>query len=305
MVELATVPSPLLSIVIATLDRHGQLFDLLRSIGEQGVTSLEVIVVDQAEARSVPSLLESFGAGFPIRYVHSDQKNASVGRNLGARLARGTWLFFPDDDAQLLPETLTNAVAFLCDSLDLVTGRIVDESGRAHIISWLDHPAAITPHTMEQTFVESSFFIRRKLFLRCGGFDPLFGPGAVFPSAEGADLLRRLWQCGSFRSLYTPAIAIYHPAKGQEPSAASCARIGAHALGEGAYTARHLRVLQLGRLVRRLVCRTIASCVSRGYNRRRRIVYLRSFLQGLTQYRSSYAQLSAARVAIRERRDCV
>ena len=280
--------------VIATLNRPAHVLGLLESVPLDARALVDVIVVDQAPDRSLEAAL-SLSPDLPsLRYVHSLLRNASHARNLGAELARTSWVCFPDDDARLLPETLSRALPLLGEDIALVGGRIVNEQGQPHLIRWLEQDASITPETIDHCFVESAFFIRRDVLLSVGGFDPTFGPGSDFPSAEGADLLRRLWQrYPGLPSHYTPRISIYHPSKGQEQSHDSCQRVQQFAVGEGAFTARHHRQLPMLPIARRLLFRALAGCVSRGHKRRRKLAYTRGFWQGVRMYKAHSTPLSS------------
>jgi glycosyltransferase involved in cell wall biosynthesis len=270
--------------VVATLGRRHEILDLLHSIPPQNLDEIEVVVVDQ-NAEDLRPELDSFNKARPLLHLCVDFRNASAARNFGAEHARGQWVMFPDDDATYLTGTLDHVLGMIkADEFDLISGRIVDEANVPHLLDWALEPTAITPGTLEHTLVESSFAIRRDLFLRVGGFDPLFGPGAPFPSAEGADLMYRLWRQGPLRSQFTPAIALYHPAKHTPLTEAARQRIHAFAIGEGAFTARHFRVLQRMTIARKLLFRTAGTLISRGEKRLRKIAFLRGFWTGVFGY---------------------
>jgi GT2 family glycosyltransferase len=289
--------SRILSLVIATCGRDVPLRALLDSIPSDCADRVRIVVVDQNDDDRLIPLLASVRADLSLEHLRVPFQHASRARNLGARHASTEWVAFPDDDATFLPMALERFFALENTSLDVIGGQIVDEAGAPHLIAWLDHDAAITRDTLDFTFVESSFFIRRDVFLRIDGFDPLFGPGAPFPAAEGADLMRRLWQEGTaLRTLYTPSIQLYHPEKSTDETPTGRDRVRRFAFAEGAFVARHLRVLPKAPVLRKLVLRIGGVCLTRSEKRRRKIAYLAGFFRGFF----AYIHLQRARLRIEQ-----
>ena len=276
--------------IVATLDRREELDAFFRSIPRKQAQRIEFVVVDQNEARFLGEEVWQAANGLSIKRITVSFQNASRARNLGATLATTEWISFPDDDCTLLEGTLASALPLIeRDSFDLISGQVVEESGRPHLLDWLKHDAPITPRNLDRTLVESAFFVRRAAFLSVGGFDPAFGPGADFESAEGADLVRRLWvEAPHLRTWFTPTVAIYHPDKQAERTTSARLRIYRFARGEGAFVARHWRELALYPIARKLVSRTMRGCASVGETRRRKWAYLRGFFTGLRAYRVSH-----------------
>jgi GT2 family glycosyltransferase len=282
--------------VIATCGRDQTLRALLDSIPADCADRLRVVIVDQNGDDRLLPLLASGRPDLSLEHLRVPFKNASLARNLGARHASTEWVAFPDDDATFLPMALRRFFALQSKSLDVIGGQIVDEAGAPHLIAWLEDEAKITPETLDFTFVESSFFIRGDVFLTVDGFDPLFGPGADYPAAEGADLMRRLWQRGKpLRTLYTPSIQLYHPQKLHDETPAGRDRVRRFAFAEGAFVARHLRVLRKTPLLRKLTLRTGGACLARGEKRLRKTAYLAGFFRGF------FAYISLQRAGLRSR----
>jgi GT2 family glycosyltransferase len=273
-----------LSLVVATFGRDAELQALLESIPSHCFDHLHVVIVDQNTDDRLLPVLAAAPAKLSLDHLRVPFQNASRARNAGARHTCTQWVAFPDDDATFLPNALERFFAVQND-FDLISGRIVDQAGVPHLIGWLDHEAEITGKTLDFTLVESSFFIRRDLFMSIEGFDPLFGPGGRFPAAEGADLMRRLWQqAKSPRTLYTPTIQLYHPEKFADETAAGRDRVRRFAFAEGAFVARHLGVLPKGPILRKLGFRSLGVCLTRGEKRLRKLAFLAGFVKGYHAY---------------------
>ncbi|MGI4756381.1 MAG: glycosyltransferase family 2 protein [Janthinobacterium lividum] len=278
-------PAPRLTLIVATLGRTDEVAALLHSIPRAARELVEVVVID-GNATPLTNVLEPFTRTLALVHVRTFLRNASAARNLGAATAKAAWLMFPDDDARFASGALESLLGTIgTDTLDLVSGSIVDDEGKPHLLPWPAAPSPITSKTLDCTLVESSFAIRKTIFDAIGGFDPKFGPGGCFHSAEGADLVRRLWQRRPVRALYTPAIRLHHPLKPNDASPAGLARTFNFAVGEGAFTARHHRQLKRLTIGRKLLFRAAGIFISSGGRRQRKIAFLRGFFKGVLSYR--------------------
>lgn len=277
--------APQLTLIVATLGRFEEVAALLHSIPQTARALVEVVVVD-GNATPLTNVLEPFKQTLALVHVRTSLHNASAARNLGAATAKAAWLMFPDDDARFASGALESLLGTIgTDTLDLVSGSIVDDEGTPHLLPWPAAPTPITSKTLDCTLVESSFAIRKAFFRAVGGFDPNFGPGGCFHSAEGADLVRRLWQTRPVRALYTPAIRVHHPSKENEASPAGFARTFRFAIGEGAFTARHHRQLRRLTIGRKLLFRAAGVFICSGGRRQRKIAFLKGFCEGVLSYR--------------------
>ncbi len=274
------------TLVVASLGRSEPLLECLRSVPHEERSRFRILVVDQNESPFLTGDLTRLADEMDLEHLRVPFRNASRARNHGAALASTEWIGFPDDDCRLLGDTLAIFRRRIASGeIDLLSGQVVDDAGRPHIIPWFPAEIELAPDGYERCFAESTFFIRKTLFDRVGGFDPSFGPGALFPSNEGGDLLCRLWRSGMpFRGVYTPELRFYHPDKDTGNSPQVYARVEQFAFGEGAFTLRHHSVLPTAKIGLRLARMLFGLLIGRG-DFRRRIVYLRGFLRGALTYR--------------------
>ena len=85
------------SLILATLNRTGEVDYLLKTLDRQTYRNFELIVVDQnADDRLVP-LLAPYQANFPILHLQS-AKGLSRARNVALEHVSGDIVAFPDDD---------------------------------------------------------------------------------------------------------------------------------------------------------------------------------------------------------------
>jgi glycosyltransferase involved in cell wall biosynthesis len=94
----------MLSIVIPTYNEEKLLPCLLKSLKEQTFKDFEIIVADNHSVDDTRLIASKFGA----KVV--DGGMPAVGRNNGARFARGEWLLFLDADVILPPNFLEKAI---------------------------------------------------------------------------------------------------------------------------------------------------------------------------------------------------
>ncbi len=119
------------SIVIPTLNRVTEVDAVLGSIAHQAYQDLEVIIVDQNGDDRLAAVVAKHSNELRIQHFRVAFRGASKARNYGARYASGAILFFPDDDAELLPDFLRNAAASFSENpnCDVIFGKCVDRLG--------------------------------------------------------------------------------------------------------------------------------------------------------------------------------
>lgn len=104
------MPDPVVSIVVPTLARPAHLDQCLQSIARTVCLPHEVIAVAVAGDDPSAKVIEARG----VRSIVQPQRAGAVQAiNLGLRAARGDYLMPINDDCQLLPHSIANAIRFL------------------------------------------------------------------------------------------------------------------------------------------------------------------------------------------------
>jgi len=103
-------PKPVVSIIIPTYQRPNDLSRCLRSIAETVKLPHEVIVVAVAGDEPTQAVLKTFEATLIVQPTRGGCVQAM---NLGFRAATGEYLMQVNDDCELLPHSVANAVRFL------------------------------------------------------------------------------------------------------------------------------------------------------------------------------------------------
>lgn len=117
-----TSPDPGISVIIPTFERPGFVGDAIRSVLDQQVEPLEVIVVDAGAGGETQRVVQAFGP--PVRYLPHAGPTPAATRNHGLSRARGEFIAFLDDDDLWSPAALSRQREFLLGNpdTDLVLG---------------------------------------------------------------------------------------------------------------------------------------------------------------------------------------
>ena len=202
----------LISIIIPTIGRSTQLDALLNSITCSTYKHYEIIVVDQNQTGIADDAILTYKDILPIQHMKVKFTGAARARNHGLQYANGQYLFFPDDDSELFPETLELFVRFLKSAgADVLFGKCVDRTLADSVGVFSKSSGYLSLKHYEGMFIESTMFIKKETFSEFL-FDESLGIGAFYGSDEGFDLvLRMLYE--KVVIFYSPDVKIYHPKK--------------------------------------------------------------------------------------------
>lgn len=106
--------APRISVIIPTFNRAEMVCACVASVlATEGAELLEVIVVDDCSPDDTEARIAAqFGRDARVRYIRNVRNSfVAVSRNNGARIARGDYLLFLDDDNLVAPTLLAELVA--------------------------------------------------------------------------------------------------------------------------------------------------------------------------------------------------
>ncbi|MBX5466991.1 MAG: glycosyltransferase [Firmicutes bacterium] len=215
------LPTPCVSVVVATFRRDQPLVDTVRDLLAQGYPALEVLVVDQAPNHqpAVAAQLSAWAAAGQIRYLLSDPPNLPRARNRGWRAATGEIVIFVDDDVRIPdPHYVASMVAaFLAHpEVGAVAGRILEPSRPPEVVrhrvgdlgwSGARRPGFGSPVSGPAYSLRGcNMAFRRSVLEAVGGFDEGYQRSAF---REDADIAIRV-QAAGFGLWFSAEAWLYH-----------------------------------------------------------------------------------------------
>jgi glycosyltransferase involved in cell wall biosynthesis len=233
------------SLIICTRDRCQQLARCLESIRETSFSRpWELIIVDNGSIDATETVVETFVKSFSGKATYLLEPKFGLGKahNMGLTVASGEILAFTDDDCYPTPDFLHQIWSIFAsdESVGYISGRIL-------LHDPYDIPTAVNESVVPLVFPARSFVpigsvqganmaFRRQTLIDIGGFDPIFGPGALF-NAEDIDAAGRASAAG-WEGRYCPEVVVRHH-HGRKASDTQSQWKSA-AIGAGAY---HMKLL--------------------------------------------------------------
>lgn len=222
ILELPLHPAPLVSVILLFYNRAEVSLQCLETLSEAaGDIPFEVIIIDNASTDQTSLLLDRIKNARIVR--NPENQGFGGGCNQAADLASGRYLFFLNNDTQLIPNSLKVLVETLEaeENIGAVGGRLIFPDGRlqeAGSIIWQDGTCVgygryDDPFMPEYSYKRDVDFCSgamlltpRELFFSMGKFDPRYQPAYY----EDADYCMQLWESG-YRVVYQPfAVAVHH-----------------------------------------------------------------------------------------------
>jgi len=108
-----TVGTPAVSVVIPAYNREATVVRAMRSVLDQSVRDLELIVVDDASTDGTVKAVEAVTDSRIRLLCHETNRRAGAARNTGVLAARGEYVAFLDSDDEWLPDKLERQLAYM------------------------------------------------------------------------------------------------------------------------------------------------------------------------------------------------
>jgi len=188
--------SPFISIIIPVYNGGEQFKRCLQAVQQSTWVDWELIVVDDGSSDGSDLIARQFDASV---FKTAGRQGPAAARNIGAQLARGTYLFFTDADCRLHPDTLTRVARYLRadPDLDALFGSYDDSPDAPNFIAQYKNlfHYYVHQHSAERasTFWTGCGAVKRSVFLKLGGFDVA---RYERPSIEDIDFGYRLKRSG-------------------------------------------------------------------------------------------------------------
>lgn len=232
---------PVISLVVATVNRTRQLVRLLDSLLLQSCADFEVIVVDQNPEGVLQPIVERYERKLALTRVACGL-GVSRARNLGISLARGELICFPDDDCWYPSRAVADVNAFFetHPAVDMVLGRTIDEHGQESVSRFLAQSEPVSRRNVWLAGNTNALFVRHAAVDAIGGFDEKLGPGSGTPFNSGEDtdfvlmaLERRV------RIYFAHDLLIHHDQVDSAIDERYLKRVGGYSIGSGRVLRKH------------------------------------------------------------------
>jgi GT2 family glycosyltransferase len=201
-----------LSVIIPTFNRPAKLAECLRALAGQDYPEdrFEVIVVDDGSELPVDALVLPYRDRFRITIERTANAGPAAARNHGARIARGRFLAFTDDDCAPDSGWLSALMTALRSSPEALIGGGIRNalaenpfSAASQLILDFVHAYSQSHPQSLRFFPSSNIAVAGELFRQLGGFNP------HFRTSEDRDLCAR-WSDSGRSLVYAPGALVNH-----------------------------------------------------------------------------------------------
>ena len=215
-VKASEAELPETSLIICSRNRPQLLWETMQSILAGSEIPTEMIVVDQSDtpdpvlSRFQPEQQCTF------RYVWSERKGVSLGRNMAIAMASHPIIIITDDDMLMTASWFDTLVRTLITvgHQSVITGQVLvseleNGNGFAPSIKEDKHSILYEGRVDRDILYTGNMAIYCSAFERLGNFDERLGPGTPYPAAEDNDLGFRLLEA-NYKIVYEPQAVVYH-----------------------------------------------------------------------------------------------
>ncbi len=198
----APVAAPTVSVVVPTRNRAHRVADCAKSIlAVDGFVDL--IFVDQSDDRATEEALSKIRDA-RLRYVRTETRGVTNGRNVGIRASQSDLIAFTDDDCRVHSDWIQNIQKIFASdsSVAVVCGRVVVPDEIKH----LGYAEGFEPRERQWQFryppigqdwgITANMSLRKSVVDKVGLFDPMLGAGAPLRSGGEPDFLFRVLRAG-------------------------------------------------------------------------------------------------------------
>lgn len=190
----------ILSIIIPTYNEEEYLPILLESIKQQSFNDYEVIIADANSKDRTREIAEEYGC------IITEGGLPAVGRNNGAKIAKGEYLLFLDSDLKLTDDYLRDTIyEFRMERLGIAITQMqpLSEKSEAQLFHYLANLFMIGVEKIKPHGAGCyGIIVKKELHEKCGGFNEELTFG------EDSEYIRRLGSIERFKVLRKPRIGV-------------------------------------------------------------------------------------------------
>lgn len=211
-----TAATPIVSVVICTLNREEPLIHVLKLLKDQTIPPLEILVIDQSQTHK-PTTQEYLRKNQDrVRLLTLPFPSTTAARNLARKEVQGDIILFLDDDVLFHPSLIADHLHNYPDpNLGAVSGKVLYDGCRENDLPWA---ARITRSgkylrnfTTNQRCLIPALYgcnmsIRRSVLQKVGEFDLNYWGNFLWEEVDYALQIRK----HGYQILYEPRAAVFH-----------------------------------------------------------------------------------------------
>ncbi|MBQ4858412.1 glycosyltransferase family 2 protein [Pseudoalteromonas sp. MMG007] len=134
---------PLVSVVIPTLNRTTMLTRAIDSVCQQTYKNIEIIVID--DCSDAPVKLDNLSSKTPIHISRNEKRlGGGASRNKGAKLAKGQYIAFLDDDDH-----------YLTDKIEFLLAKLLAQPNLVAVFGHVKGSGNKPKHLVDNTYINS------------------------------------------------------------------------------------------------------------------------------------------------------
>jgi GT2 family glycosyltransferase len=199
----------LVSVIVPACNAEATLERCLDACLGQTHEAVELIVVDDGSTDGTARIAR----GFPVHYVHQENRGPAAARNCGARVANGVFVAFTDADCVPAPDWVERLLTGFEEGV-VAAGGTYGIANPDSLLARLVHEEIVARHERFDREVDflGTFNVAycTEAFEAAGGFDEDF----TMASGEDNDLAYRLVDLGGMlRFAHDARVAHFHPTR--------------------------------------------------------------------------------------------
>jgi GT2 family glycosyltransferase len=202
MLSTTCMSTQTVSVVLSTRNRPAHIPDCVGTILRNDI--LELILIDQSDDTATEQAAAAIRDP-RLRYVRSELRGVTNGRNLGLELSKGDVIALTDDDCRVPPDWTARILTLFANDPEamLICGRVrVPDELRGEGGYGCEFEPQVRewkgrfPPADRDWGITANFALRREVYQRIGPFDPILGVGAPLRSGGEPDFIFRVLRAG-------------------------------------------------------------------------------------------------------------
>jgi glycosyltransferase involved in cell wall biosynthesis len=191
---------PIISVIVPTYQEEKYIEPTLVAISNQTLkrSKYEIIISDANSKDRTIKIAKKYAD----KIIITNKKGIAIGRNLGAKYAKGKYLVFIDADTIILPQTLEEIIKEFNDCNCIISRALPINSSIFFLFIYFFYNLFLSIFSLLNFYQAGGYFIavERTIFRKIGGFNE------NLETCEDLDFLNRVSKIGKVKLINLPVI---------------------------------------------------------------------------------------------------